>query len=152
MEWRVISPSTADQVPLSLSSCTVCAKLISQFLSLSVHSLFSDILISIASIVTSCSTLYFLNSFFLSLFFLLLMSFVGVVLRGAIVRATEATQSSQAPPNRQQKCPQGANSNMSVELSFSRRLPVSALMFSFDGSPCCIMGGGGGGEVLRGSV
>ena len=81
------------------------------------------------------------------------MSFVGVVLQGVIAGAAEATQSSQALPNRQLKCPQGANGNMSLELSFSRRLAVNALMFLFDGLLCCIMGGGGGGgAALRGLV
>ncbi len=80
------------------------------------------------------------------------MSFVGVVLQSLIVGAAEATSSSQALPNRHLKCPPGANCNMSLELSFSRRLAVNALTFLFDGLLGGIMGGGGGGEVLRGLV
>lgn len=155
MEWQVISPSAADQVPLSLLSCTVCAKLIS----LSFLYFLLDILISATHCGIHCdiflpSTLYFpaLIYLFLSPFCLLLMSFVGIVLRGVIAGATDAAQSSQAHPNRHLECPQGANGNMSLELSFNRRLAVSALMFLFDGLLGCIMGGGGCGEVLRGLV
>lgn len=68
------------------------------------------------------------------------MLFVGVLLQGVMAGSAEATQCSQAFPNRHQKCPHGAESNMSVELSFNRRLAASALMFLFDGSLCCIMG------------
>lgn len=60
-------------------------------------------------------------------------SFVGVVLPGVIVGDTGATFSSQALPNRHLQCPQGANGNMSLKLSFSRRLAVNALVFPFDG-------------------
>lgn len=99
------------QVPikyLSLSSCTVWARLISRFLPLSFHSQFP------LGYCDFCNTLqhpswclYFQQSllstfiyFFCPCSSFLSMPFESVVLQGMIAGATEATQCSQALPNR----------------------------------------------------
>lgn len=107
--WRGKLLARASQIKcLSVSRCTVCAKLISRFLSP-----FFSVSVSLSGVsIFPCSSIHcdiFLRStllfsqvinFFLSLFFLLLTSFVGVVLQGVIVGATEATLSNQALLNR----------------------------------------------------